>query len=650
MRISKVKTSAFAISEGIEKTLIQKIQNNPQIRLHKRYLPLGRLKLIKSTGANKGAVFKKNRANIVRDKIYVDLSYLNIFYVTLGGVLNPKPKIQKTDILQNVINFTPHTLRTLNYIWERNSVQYDGLDKDIVLDLARQGFVVISESGDSQLFNLMRIITDETMITKYCVKTIFYLPKFGDKRYDLASILSVTDTIDESYNRDTVRHSIKKIEEVVGYLFNCEATLEEITYLPQLTQEYRSSANAEVVTCYPLCSKGNPNIKQGYATETKLTPISLSTELYADDSIPLEKSTITFSDLGGLKEAKGRILEAIIYPLVRPDLSKKFGKTSGGGILLYGPPGCGKSQLARAAVTECGVSFFNVNVSDIMNKKGDEAKKLHEVFERAGSSAPAIIFFDEIDALCSRKGSSDESREKVLNQFLMDMSGVERVNEGVLVIAATNIPWGLDPALRRAGRFTKQIFIPPPDLDARKEILAICTKDRPLSPDVDFKDLAELTEGYSGADIAEICNIAATIPWKNALCGESERGITLADFLIAIKGHKSSLIAWSLAAEELITQSKEEEIYDTLFETVKKLNKRFTHKKETKSLKQPQSNETEIEQLRKERQEIEDKIELLETKHREGKIEGKIYSDMMKDYHEKLIEFELKMRKTECIR
>ncbi|MBN2013887.1 MAG: ATP-binding protein [Candidatus Altiarchaeota archaeon] len=578
MRITKVKTSAFAISKGEEKKLTSKKQDDIRIKLHRRYLPLGKIKTVKTKGVSKGAL-RREKTSIIRNYIYVDLSHLNIYYVGVEGILRPQPVIKKTDILRRSWDFTPQMLNTLNYVWERGSVLYDGLNRDIVIDLARLGFVVVYESGDSQIFNLLKIATDERMIPRYSVKPRFYIPKYGDRRYNLSSFLEVVGTVDSSYRIDPIRHSIKKIEKTVSYLFNCDAQLEGITYLPYIVSERAGSGDADAVFYYPICPMKSTDIKKKYDTETKLAPISLSTELYEGDSVPIEKSSISFSDIGGLQEAKREIVEAIIFPLIRPDLSKKFGRKSGGGILLYGPPGCGKSQIAKAAVTECGVSFFNVNVSDIMNEKGEEAKKLHEVFEKANNSTPAIIFFDEIDALCSRKSSQDESKRKVLNQFLMDMDGVERLSEGLLIIAATNIPWELDPALRRAGRLTKQIFIPPPDLVSRAEIFKICTRNKPLSKDIDFMRLAELTEGYSGADIAEICNTAASIPWKDAVYGESERAILMSDFLTAIKKQKSSLITWSLSAEGLIRESKEEELYRDLLNLVERINKLFTPEK-----------------------------------------------------------------------
>ncbi len=653
MEISKVNTSSFGILDGFEKNIIKFSSNNPKMRLYKVYLPLGKLELIKTVSVDKGFLFKKNAVHTKKNYLYVDLSCGDLYYAQYAGVVHSKPQVDKTDLLRKILDFTPQMLNMLSHILEQGSILYSELDHNIVQELVGYGLVRVYEPKGNSALNILRIAVDEQEISKAYVKSIYYLPKFDDKRFDLSSFLKVVDTIDDSYSRGGIEYSPERIGRALRYLFGCNVVLDEITYMPSLVCEQGNKGGVESISHLPLCLK-NGKVKRGYKTEVKLKPLALSTGFDVMDEVPIEKSTISFSDVGGLKNAKKEITEEIIYPLTHRDISKKFGRKVGGGILLYGPPGCGKTQLARAAVTECGVSFFNVNISDIMSEKGDGAEKIHKVFERASKNAPAIIFFDEIDALCSRKGSLDGSKKRILNQFLMDMSGVERLSEDVLIIAATDTPWDLDPALRRSGRFSKQIFISPPDLDSRIEILEIHTRGRPLSSDVDFRRLAELTEGYSAADIDDICNNAASIPWKKAVSGSSERSISLDDFLIVIEEKESTLIPWSLSTEELIESSGEKKVYKDLFETVVHLNKEFRQKNAQEESNRetigPDEGEEVIkgkksvsEQLRNERNEFERKIKILEKRYKQGKIEMDAYNSLMENYQEKLIEVELRL-------
>ncbi|MBN2014900.1 MAG: ATP-binding protein [Candidatus Altiarchaeota archaeon] len=669
MKINKVDTLSFAISEKFERNVLDFAEGNPRVRLHKKYLPLAKLGVTRLKKVDKGLLFRNTITHVKRNNLYVDLSTADLYHMYHKGVVHTKPQVEKTDILRKVIDLPSGMLNTLSYILERGSVECTELDQDMVIELARHGLVMVFEPKSNSLFNIMRIAIDESEIREYYVKPAYYLPKFDDRRYDLSYFLETTDTVDNSYHRSMIEYSIEKIARVIRYLSNCDVMLDAIIYIPYLLCEHCEGQGAEVVSHFPLCSKNSKNAKRNYETEVRLKPISLSTELGVMDSTPVEKSTISFSDVGGLENAKKEITESIIYPLTHTKVSQKFGKKTGGGILLYGPPGCGKTQLARAAVGECGVSFFNVNISDIVGEKGEGADEIHRVFEQASKNAPAIIFFDEIDALCSRKSSLDSSKKRILNQFLMDMSGVEGLSEDVLVIAATDTPWELDPALRRSGRFSKRIFIPPPDFHSRIEIFGICTLGKPLSPEVDLEKLAELTEGYSAADIDEICNNAASIPWKKAVSESSERDITMDDFLTAIREQESTLIPWAISAEELMDSSGEKELYRDLYAMVKKLNEgfRLSYKDERKDEKEgeyedyrtvkrivsggPEETSREkridgnhiFQELKEEKDKLEHKIQILEERYRQGRVGADIYQGIMEDYQKRLIEIELEM-------
>jgi transitional endoplasmic reticulum ATPase len=222
------------------------------------------------------------------------------------------------------------------------------------------------------------------------------------------------------------------------------------------------------------------------------------------------KTTVTYEDIGGLHEQIQRIREMIELPLRYPELFQKLGIEPPKGVLLYGPPGCGKTLLAKAVATEAEANFILVNGPEIMNKYyGESEARLREIFRKAEENAPSIIFIDEIDAIAPKRSEvTGEVEKRVVAQLLALMDGLESRGQ-VIVIGATNRPNALDPALRRPGRFDREIEIGIPDRNARREILQIHTRGMPLSEDVDLDRLAEITKGYTGADLAALCREAA---------------------------------------------------------------------------------------------------------------------------------------------
>ncbi len=218
-----------------------------------------------------------------------------------------------------------------------------------------------------------------------------------------------------------------------------------------------------------------------------------------DDLIVKEKPNIKFTDIGGLDSVKEELKKAIIYPFTHKKLYEYYNQKPGGGVLLYGPPGCGKTMIAKAAASECGADFINVETSAIMSKwVGESEKSIKNIFDVARGCERSIIFFDEFDAVGGRRSEIEDYAKRIVNELLQQMDGMTK-NDNILVLAATNEPWAIDPALRRPGRLKKIVFIPPPDPDARKSIFEIYLRKLPLEADVSAKYLAEVTQGFSGA-------------------------------------------------------------------------------------------------------------------------------------------------------
>lgn len=284
----------------------------------------------------------------------------------------------------------------------------------------------------------------------------------------------------------------------------------------------------------------------------------------------LEKPTTNFSDVGGMESVKKEIELKIIKPLLHPEIYKAYGKKIGGGILLYGPPGCGKTYIAKATAGQVNAKFINVGLDDILDMWiGNSEKNLHEIFELARQNTPCVLFIDEIDALgASRSDMKQSSGRHLINQFLQELDGINNTNDGILVIGATNTPWNLDPAFRRPGRFDRILFVPPPDVASREAILKLKLKNKPTET-IDYASIAKKIDHYSGADIDAIIDIAIELKLESSFKDGIPKPINKKDLQNAIKKHKASTQEWFMTAKNFAMFANDSGLYDDILTYLK---------------------------------------------------------------------------------
>lgn len=243
---------------------------------------------------------------------------------------------------------------------------------------------------------------------------------------------------------------------------------------------------------------------------------------------------IHFDDVAGLEEVKKTIFTRMINPIKYPEKYKLYNKKTGGGVLLYGPPGTGKTMIAKAIACEVGAKFYAIKCSDIVSKwVGESEKNINSLFETARKDKLAIIFVDEMDSLFAQRGQ-DPHNDKRVNEFLQQIDGFMGRNQNLLLLGATNRPWDIDGAAVRSGRFSEKIYVPLPDFEARKYMVGKLLKSVPLEDDVDINSLSEMLEGYSGADIEEVCDRAKEGPLLKYIETDEVQKITKNDFLDAV--------------------------------------------------------------------------------------------------------------------
>ena len=285
-----------------------------------------------------------------------------------------------------------------------------------------------------------------------------------------------------------------------------------------------------------------------------------------------EDGQIRFADVAGMDDLKKMLRIQIIEPFLRPGLFSRFKKGAGGGVLLYGPPGCGKTMMARAVAGECKANFISVGISDVLSLwLGVSEENLAAMFERARANRPCVLFFDELDALAySRSKASSDSTRTVVNEFLAQLDGFDQDNQGVLTLAATNMPWDVDPAIKRPGRLSKQIFVPPPDVQARAAMFELKLRDVPAEA-IDVLALAHAAPYFSGADIDGVIDTAKDVVIGDIIESGSERPMRQDDLVKALETSVATTIDWLKTARNLVKYAGADSKYRDVGKYLKKV-------------------------------------------------------------------------------
>ena len=286
----------------------------------------------------------------------------------------------------------------------------------------------------------------------------------------------------------------------------------------------------------------------------------------------LERPRVRLDDVGGMEEVKATLQRSFLAPMRNPQLRQAFRKSLRGGLLLYGPPGCGKTFIARALAGELGARFSVVGIADVLDMwLGESERKLHEIFEASRRSAPCVLFLDEIDALGQKRSHMRGSAMRtVVNQLLTELDAADDSNEGVFVLAATNHPWDVDTALRRPGRFDRLQLVLPPDAPARRAILELHLRDRPGAEGLDLEDAVRRTDGYSGADLAYLCEMATELAMEESMRAGEVKPISRQDLRSASESTSSSTRAWFEVAYNYAMFANEGGQYDDLLAYIRR--------------------------------------------------------------------------------
>jgi|SRR5215217_3807540 len=432
----------------------------------------------------------------------------------------------------------------------------------------------MDDSTINSLREALKHSPDNIPLRQFLADSLLNLNRLEEAETEYSALLKQT-------NDSKAKVGLAKVFFKKGNYSACNVILEEvidngttdvavfITYSRGLIKE---NAIAKAVEMYKSALAIDPNCTDeelDSLLRSKGVAAPVETDEEADTRF-LQKPNINFTDVGGMDAIKKEIELKIIKPLLFPDLYKAYGKKTGGGILLYGPPGCGKTYIARATAGQVNARFISVTLNDILDMWiGNSEKNLHEIFELARQNTPCVLFIDEIDALgASRSDMKQSASRHLINQFLQELDGIENNNDGVLIIGATNAPWSLDAAFRRPGRFDRIVFVPPPDATSREAILKLKLNNKPTGT-IDVSAIAKKAENFSGADLDAVIDIAIEQKLESSFTDGIPKPLETNDLMSALKKHKPSTQEWFATAKNFAMFANNSGLYDDVLAYMK---------------------------------------------------------------------------------
>jgi SpoVK/Ycf46/Vps4 family AAA+-type ATPase len=395
-------------------------------------------------------------------------------------------------------------------------------------------------------------------------------PQNHDLRVHLAGLLLAANKPE-----DALRHAATVLQDVPDHTAALKAAMQAAQAAGQTDRAQRYGRLLQALGGADAVSEPEPEEPIGKAAEEepeapsgkpqKVVRMRVVQGGTGDESWRVEHSDVKLADVAGLEPVKRR-LELSIFALLRhADMREYYGRSIRGGLLLYGPPGCGKTFVARATAGELGARFLPIGLNDVLDMYvGQSERRLHELFETARRNAPCVLFVDEIDALGRKRTLQRAGSERnLVNQLLSEMDSVAANNDGVFILGATNHLWDVDTALRRPGRFDRVIFVGPPDAKARVAVLAYHMRERTADA-IDWEPIAAATGGFSGADLAHLCDTAAEHAMEESIESGKMRPIQMKDFRAALKELKASTRPWLETARDYAMFANEGGAYDDL--------------------------------------------------------------------------------------